>query len=85
MSNYYYAVPHRAPYAHTSHTSGGIGFLGALCITFIVLKLTGVINWSWWLVTLPAWGGFALVAALFLGIGVIVALAALVGAALGRR
>lgn len=32
---------------------GGIGFTGILQIVFIVLKLCGVINWSWWLVLLP--------------------------------
>ena len=31
----------------------GIGFSGLLQITFIVLKLCKVINWSWWLVCLP--------------------------------
>ncbi len=40
---------------------GGIGFLGLLTIAFIVLKLTGYIDWSWWLVLLPAYGLFALV------------------------
>lgn len=34
--------------------SGGIGFLGLLTIVFIVLKLTHVINWSWWWVLSPA-------------------------------
>lgn len=33
--------------------SGGIGFLGLLTILFIGLKLTGYIEWSWWLVLLP--------------------------------
>lgn len=32
---------------------GGIGFVEALTIAFIVLKLVGEINWSWWLVLLP--------------------------------
>lgn len=32
-------------------------FLDALCIVFIVLKLTHVINWSWWIVLAPIWGG----------------------------
>jgi hypothetical protein len=41
--------------------SGGIGFFGLLGIVFIVLKLTGFIDWSWWWVTAPIWGGFALV------------------------
>lgn len=36
--------------------SGGLGFLGALTILFIALKLLGVIAWSWWWVLLPLWG-----------------------------
>lgn len=44
-----------------SNGSNGIGFLGLLAIAFIVLKLTNYIDWSWWWVTLPLWGGFALV------------------------
>lgn len=34
---------------------GGITFLGLLTIVFIVLKLTDVITWSWWLVLAPLW------------------------------
>ena len=34
--------------------------LGLLGIAFVVLKLIGVIDWSWWWVTSPFWGGFAL-------------------------
>jgi uncharacterized membrane protein YdbT with pleckstrin-like domain len=41
--------------------SGGIGIFGLLGVLFVGLKLTGHIDWSWWLVTLPFWGGFALV------------------------
>lgn len=37
-----------------SRSSDGIGFLGLLTIVFIVLKLTHVINWSWWLVLSPS-------------------------------
>jgi len=33
----------------------GIGFTGALTITFIVLKLMNIINWSWWWVLSPIW------------------------------
>lgn len=29
-----------------------------LFLVFLVLKLTGVIAWSWWWVTAPVWGGF---------------------------
>lgn len=41
-------------------SSGGIGFSGLLFIVFLVLKLTGVINWSWWWITAPLWGSFAI-------------------------
>lgn len=34
-------------------TKTGIGFSGLLTIAFIVLKLCGVINWSWWWVLSP--------------------------------
>lgn len=44
----------------TRTVSSGIGFPGLLTIVFIVLKLTNVIDWSWWLVTSPIWGGIAL-------------------------
>lgn len=30
-----------------------MGFTEVLTIVFIVLKLMGIINWSWWLVLLP--------------------------------
>jgi hypothetical protein len=36
-------------------SSSGIGFTGALFITFLVLKLTGIINWSWWWISAPLW------------------------------
>ena len=37
-------------------TSGsGVGFTGLLTLTFIVLKLLNVINWSWWWVLSPLW------------------------------
>lgn len=38
---------------------GGIGCVTVLGMLFVVLKLTGVIHWSWCWVTLPFWGGFA--------------------------
>ena len=37
----------------SNNTSGGIGFIGLLTIVFITLKLTNVINLSWWLVLSP--------------------------------
>ena len=34
---------------------GGVGFTGLLTIVFIVLKLLGVIQWSWLWVVSPIW------------------------------
>lgn len=45
---------------NSNSTSGGTGVLGVLGVVFVALKLTHVIDWSWWWVTLPFWGGFAL-------------------------
>ncbi len=45
----------------TNSSSGGIGFFGLLTIVFIVLKLIGTIDWSWWWVLAPAWGSVALI------------------------
>lgn len=49
-----------------SSTSSGIGVGGLLGVAFVVLKLTHVINWSWWWVTAPFWGVIALVLAILL-------------------
>lgn len=46
----------------------GIGFLPLLAIVFIVLKLTNVINWSWWLVFLPMIISFGLWLIIMLGV-----------------
>ena len=42
-------------------------FLYALALLFIALKLTGFIDWSWWWVTAPLWGGAAVVLAIACG------------------
>jgi hypothetical protein len=46
----------------------GIGFIGLLTIVFITLKLTHVIDWSWWWVLAPLWLIFALGIMVILGI-----------------
>jgi hypothetical protein len=38
----------RKEMSDNSSRSGGIGICGATFIVFLVLKLTNVINWSWW-------------------------------------
>lgn len=55
----------------SSSASGGIGFVGALTIAFIVLRLTGVIAWSWWWVLSPLWISTGLSVLVLLGIGAV--------------
>ena len=52
----------------------GPGVLGLLGVAFIVLKLVGVIDWSWWLVTLPFYGPVILLIIILIIIGLIVCL-----------
>lgn len=35
--------------------SSGTGICTVLLVVFMVLKLVGVIGWSWWWVTSPFW------------------------------
>jgi len=42
------------------NTSSGMGIGMILFIVFLILKLTGTINWSWWWVTSPLWIPLAL-------------------------
>ncbi len=56
-----------------SSSQGGVGLLGLTFLVFLVLKFTGFIAWSWWWVTAPLWGGFAL-----LGIGILIYLGIIV-------
>lgn len=37
-----------------------------LLVAFIILKLLGVIHWSWWLVLLPLWIELAMVGIIYL-------------------
>lgn len=53
-------------------TSNGLGVTNVLLIIFIVLKLVGVINWSWWVVLIPLW----------INLAVIIMCLAVIGAAL---
>lgn len=43
-----------------NNNSGGAGLASLLAVAFIVLKLTGVIDWSWWWVLSPLWIAAAL-------------------------
>jgi len=41
-------------------------------LAFVVLKLCGVIDWSWWWVTSPCWGLVLLCAVLYMIVGILV-------------
>lgn len=41
--------------SNRNSSSSGIGICGVLTIVFVVLKLIGVINWSWLWVLCPLW------------------------------
>lgn len=43
-------------------------FWTAMFLVFLTLKLCGVLQWSWWWVTIPLWGPFILG---MIGIGLI--------------
>lgn len=45
----------------SSASRTGIGFPALLGLTFIILKLCKVIDWSWWWVLSPFWIGIALI------------------------
>jgi membrane protein YdbS with pleckstrin-like domain len=47
-------------------TTSGISFSGVLLIVFVVLKLIGVINWSWWWVLSPFWIPFSIIIVILL-------------------
>jgi membrane protein YdbS with pleckstrin-like domain len=49
-----------------SSKSGGIGLSTLLTIIFVVLKLTGNIDWNWWWVLSPLWIGAAIAIAFIL-------------------
>lgn len=48
------------------------GFPTILFVVFFILKLTGVIDWSWWWVTAPLWisAGLGVLGLLLLVVGI---------------
>jgi len=52
--------------SETKYNSPATDTSGLLGIVFIVLKLTGVINWSWWWVLAPFWIPISIIIILFM-------------------
>jgi len=57
--------------AENNQTKSGISTLSLLGVAFVGLKLCNVIDWSWWWITLPFWGGLGLVILLLILVGLI--------------
>lgn len=55
----------------TTDRASNIGYLEILTIVFVILKLTHVIDWSWWWVLAPLWIPLAILGAIcaFIGVG----------------
>lgn len=49
-------------------TSNGVSTLGVIQIVFIILKLVGVIGWSWGAVLIPFWIGLGVTFIVFLAL-----------------
>jgi hypothetical protein len=47
--------------ANNNTSSGGVGFFGLMFLILMTLKLTNYIDWSWWWITAPLWGGFVII------------------------
>jgi len=67
----------------TTKIFSGIGFFDLLGLLFITLKLTEVIDWSWWWVLAPLWApiaiGLSILLAVFLVIGLVYLVIIIVG------
>jgi len=52
--------------------SGGISLMSGMFLLFLGLKLGKVIDWSWWWVTAPLWGGAALIVLIAIIVAILV-------------
>jgi hypothetical protein len=57
--------------SNSKATSGGVSLATVLVAIFVVLKLTHVIDWSWWWVFSPWWIGIAIFVAILAVIGLV--------------
>ena len=57
--------------SQNTSSGNGVGFAGLLTVAFVVLKLTGVIAWSWWWVLSPLWISAALALLILAVVGIV--------------
>lgn len=51
---------------------------GSIFLIFLVLKLTGTVNWSWWMITLPLWLPWAIIGTVLVGVTAVAAIMTLI-------
>jgi hypothetical protein len=49
----------------SKNNSSGLSLTAVIFIVFLILKLTGNIDWSWWWITSPLWIPIAFVLSIF--------------------
>lgn len=55
---------------NSKDTNTSIGLGGIVFVVFLILKLAGIVDWSWWWITAPLW----LPIVLLIAIGTVAAL-----------
>jgi len=53
-----------------SQKNSSVGLSGLVFIVFLVLKLVGQIDWSWWWITSPLW--IPVIGAILIGIIIVI-------------
>ena len=53
-----------------SQKNSSVGLSGLIFIVFLVLKLVGQIDWSWWWITSPLW--IPVIGAILIGIIIVI-------------
>jgi membrane protein YdbS with pleckstrin-like domain len=52
--------------SNSSSTASGLGLADIVAVVFVILKLTHVIDWSWWWVLSPIWISLGIVLVILL-------------------
>ena len=52
--------------SNTTNVNSGISLASVLTVTFVLLKVFGKVDWSWWIVFSPLWISAILVLVLFI-------------------
>jgi len=62
-----------------NQTNSGIGVAGLLFVAFVILKVMGILTWSWWWITCPLWIAVGLTCSFLVIAGVVIGLMTLFG------